>query len=95
LEQGLQSLVSRVTQRLHLEAVRTRTVYVKLRLEDTRLVSRQVSRGSATDDEGEILASARAALRKSYAEGTPVRLLGVGVSGLEHPHPDHQLRLFD
>lgn len=95
LEEGLQDLVQRVTERLRIEAVRSRTVYVKLRLQDTRLVSRQVSRGTATDDEAEILASARAALRKSYTEGMPVKLLGVGLSGLEHPHPDHQLTLFD
>ncbi|MGH7910712.1 MAG: DNA polymerase IV, partial [Candidatus Dormibacteraceae bacterium] len=76
------------------EAVRARTIYVKLQLADLRAVSRQVSRSTATDDEAELLASARAALRKSYVNGTRVKLLGVGLSGLEHPRPDYQLPLF-
>lgn len=95
LDSALAALVHRIAGRLEAEAVRARTVYVKLQLADLRAVSRQVSRSSATDDEAELLASARAALRKSYVDGARVKLLGVGLSGLEHPHPDYQLALFN
>ena len=39
--------------------------------------------------------AARSALEKSHVESRPVRLIGVGLSGLEHPAPDLQLTLFD
>lgn len=95
LDTALSGLVHRIAERLDAEAVRARTVYVKLQLADLRAVSRQVSRSVATDDEHELLASARVALRKSYVDGARVKLLGVGLSGLEHPHPDYQLPLFN
>lgn len=95
LDSALAGLVHRIAGRLDSEAVRAKTVYVKLQLEDLRAISRQVSRSSATDDEEQLLASARAALRKSYVDGARVKLLGVGLSGLEHPHPDYQLPLFN
>ncbi len=95
LDSALAGLVHRIAGRLDAEAVRARTVYVKLQLADLRAVSRQVSRSAATDDELELLASARVALRKSYVDGARVKLLGVGLSGLEHPRPDYQLPLFN
>ncbi len=95
LDSALAGLVHRIAGRLDTEAVRARTVYVKLQLADLRAITRQVSRSAATDEESELLASARVALRKSYVEGTQVKLLGVGLSGLEHPRPDYQLPLFN
>src|SRR6266702_4134786 len=44
LERALRDLTDRVTERLKTDGVRARTVYVKLKLPDFRLVSRQVSR---------------------------------------------------
>jgi DNA polymerase-4 len=95
LEKALQDLTARVTERLRAEGVRARTVYVKLKLPDFRLVSRQVSRTSPTDDAETIFRAARAALEKSHLEARPVRLIGVGLSGLVHPQPDLQMTLFD
>lgn len=95
LEATLRELVDRVAQRLHAEGVRARTVSVKLKLPDLRLVSRQVSRTSPTDDPDVIFRAARAALDRSHLESRPVRLVGVGLSGLEHPRPDLQMTLFD
>jgi hypothetical protein len=54
-----------------------------------------VSRTSPTDDVETIFRAARSALEKSHVESRPVRLIGVGLSGLEHPAPDLQLTLFD
>ena len=95
LEEALRGLVERVTERLRADGVRARTVSVKLKLPDLRLVSRQVSRTSPTDDGEVIFRAARAALERSHPESRPVRLLGVGLSGLEHPRPDLQMTLFD
>lgn len=95
LEAALRELVDRVTERLRGDGVRARTVYVKLKLPDFRLVSRQVSRTSPTDDVEAIFRAARTALEKSHVEERPVRLIGVGLSGLVHPQPDLQMTLFD
>jgi DNA polymerase IV len=95
LEEALRELTDRVVERLQAEGVRARTIYVKLKLPDFRLVSRQVSRTSPTDDVDAIFRAARSALEKSHVETRPVRLIGVGLSGLEHPEPDLQLTLFD
>lgn len=95
LEAALRELVERVTERLQAEGVRGRTVYVKLKLPDLRMVSRQVSRTSPTDDPEVIFRAALVALEKSHLESRPVRLIGVGVSGLLHPQTEVQLTLFD
>jgi nucleotidyltransferase/DNA polymerase involved in DNA repair len=95
LEQALEELVGRLSERLRADRVRAKTVYVKLKLPDFRLLSRQVSRTIATDDPDVILRAARAALEKSHLEHTAVRLIGVGLSGLEHPQPDLQMSLFE
>jgi DNA polymerase-4 len=95
LEEALRELVDRVADRLRVDGVRARTVYVKLKLPDFRQVSRQVSRTSPTDDPDTIFRAARTALEKSHVASRPVRLIGVGLSGLVHPQPDLQLTLFD
>ena len=95
LDEALRHLVERVAERLRADGVRARTVSVKLRLADFRLVSRQVSRTSPTDDQEVIFRAARAALERSHLESRPVRLIGVGLSGLEHPRPEIQMTLFD
>ena len=95
LDKALRELTDRVVERLIAEGVRARTIYVKLKLPDFRLVSRQVSRTSPTDDVETIFRAARSALEKSHVESRAVRLIGVGLSGLEHPQPDLQMALFD
>jgi DNA polymerase IV len=95
LDDALRHLVERVAERLRADGVRARTVSVKLKLADLRLVSRQVSRTSPTDDEVVIFRAAQAALERSHIESQRVRLIGVGLSGLEHPKPEIQMTLFD
>lgn len=96
IEEAVRDLTERLTQRLREAGVKARTVYVKVKLPDFRLVSRQVSRTSATDDADVIYRAAQAALEKSHLESRPVRLIGVGLSGLVHPsETDGQLTLFD
>ncbi len=95
IEDAVKELTERLAVRLREAGVKAKTVYVKVKLPDFRLVSRQVSRTSATDDGDVIFRAARSALEKSHLESRPVRLIGVGLSGLEHPHPELQMSLFD
>jgi DNA polymerase-4 len=95
IEDAVRELTNRLSERLREAGVKAKTVYVKVKLPDLRLVSRQVSRTSATDDADVIFRAARSALEKSHLESRPVRLIGVGLSGLEHPHPELQMSLFD
>jgi DNA polymerase-4 len=95
IEDAVKELTVRLAERLREAGVKAKTVYVKVKLPDFRLVSRQVSRTSATDDADVIFRAARSALEKSHLESRPVRLIGVGLSGLEHPHPELQMSLFD
>ena len=95
IEEAVRDLSNRLTERLQQAGVKARTVYVKVKLPDFRLVSRQVSRTSPTDDADVIFRAARSALEKSHLESRPVRLVGVGLSGLVHPEPDLQMSLFD
>jgi DNA polymerase-4 len=95
IEEAVKDLTARLTDRLREAGVKAKTVYVKVKLPDFRLVSRQVSRTSATDDADVIFRAARSALEKSHLESRPVRLIGVGLSGLEHPQPELQMSLFD
>ena len=95
IEDAVKELTERLAVRLREAGVKAKTVYVKVKLPDFRLVSRQVSRTSATDDGDVIFRAARSALEKSHLESRPVRLIGVGLSGLEHPQPELQMSLFD
>jgi DNA polymerase-4 len=95
LKDTLTDLTDRLAERLRAEGVRARTVSVKVKLADFRVVSRQVSRLSPTDDAETLLIAARAALERSRPDASAVRLIGVGLSGLEHPRPEVQLTLFD
>jgi DNA polymerase-4 len=95
LEQAMGELTRRLAGRLQADGVRARTVYVKLKLPDQSLVSRQVSRTSPTDDADVIFRAGLAALERSHLTGQAVRLMGVGLAGLIHPVSDLQMNLFD
>ena len=62
-----------------------RTIKIKLRWPDFTTLTRQLTLSQPTD-EGEVIAKAALSLfEQNWAIGKPVRLLGVGVSGLEKP----------
>ena len=90
-----------VAKRLRREGLRARTVVLKLKLAQRRrpgprgfdLLTRRATLPTATDDGDALYREARRLLeRASLAE--PVRLLGVGVTGLE-PYAARQSGLFD
>jgi DNA polymerase-4 len=87
LEQA-QSVAAQL-QKQHLQAS---TVKLKLRWSDFSFSTRQTTLLFATDAAPAIERAATALLKESWASEAPVRLLGVGVSGLS---PVRQLGLFD
>ncbi len=93
LEEVLVELVEEVAQRLREHDLAGTTVRLKLRWSDFTTILRQASLPQPSSIDPEILAVARTLLRANLQSGRAVRLLGVGVSGLQTPM--RQLDLFD
>ena len=83
----LQRQVESVTGRLRAESLVARTIQIKVRDARFRTVTRQVSLAVPTTSTQLVFKQARRLLEKWLQDhlNTPVRLLGVGVSGLEKP----------
>lgn len=93
LRRTLLRLTEDVGQRLREDGLAGSTVRLKLRWSDFTTLTRQVKVPQATDQDGEIYRAAEALLDAHWPEGKPVRLIGVGVSGLGGQQ--RQLDLFD
>ena len=92
LERIGRALVERVAATLRERERSARTVTLKLRYTDFQTVTRGQTVRAATDDEGVIWETARGLLARALAERAgPLRLMGVGVSGLV---AERQLTLF-
>lgn len=107
LRAWLLDLTEQVARRIRRHALRGRTVHLKIRLDDFRLVTRSATLGAATNVTEELWQSA-AELLDTWLAGPhpPVRLLGMGVSGLgtgervqkllfDQPEHARQVRLDD
>jgi DNA polymerase-4 len=86
-------MASIVAYKLRQERLTGKTVRIKLRWPDFSTHTRQVSLNQPTDQDGIILASARALLGEIWEPDRAVRLLGVGVAGL--CPAQHQLTLWE
>ena len=93
LRQSLRDLAHSVSRRLKRAHLRGATVKIKLRWADFTTLTRQETLPEPTDEEAVVVASALKLLAKTWIPGRPVRLIGVGVSGLGTPM--HQLGLWD
>jgi len=93
LAKTLRELSAQVGRRLRNAELAGTTVKIKLRWPDFTTLTRQVKLASPTDQDDEIAAAALGLLGKVRAPGKPVRLIGVGVSGLGPPL--RQLSLWD
>lgn len=81
----LLGLCGQVARRLRQGYLVGRTVNVKLRYGDFTTITRQGLAGHPTDDQNEIYSvAARLLEEERQADGRPVRLLGVGMTGLLH-----------
>ena len=88
------TLSEKVGRRLRKARRQARVIAIKLRYDDFVTVNRQRSLGSGIDGDTTIYESARALLNAALRErNRPVRLIGVGVSGLNER--EGQLALLD
>ncbi len=81
------ALSARVGRRLRRQAMVAQTVYVKFRWADFTTFSRQRSLPVPCDDDASLAAAATAIWLAHWPPGQKVRLVGVGVSGLEPAGP--------
>jgi len=93
LVRTLRNLSEGVGRRLRKENLCGTTVKIKLRWQDFTTLTRQVTLNQATDQDVEIFEAALTLFEANWRKGQPVRLLGVGVSGLGPPV--RQLSLWD
>jgi DNA polymerase IV len=94
LRKQLKKLSFGVARQLRKKGYFASTVKLKLRWSDFSTISRQLTLHQITQDEEEIAAAAKELFTKAWIpHRNTVRLLGVGVSGLQHQV--HQLSLWD
>jgi DNA polymerase-4 len=93
LEQTLKELSAEVGRNLRREKLAGTTVKLKLRWPDFTTLTRQATLPTPTDLDEEIYQTALGLMRKVRASRQPVRLVGVGVSGLGEPA--RQMELWD
>lgn len=85
LRSAFRQLSEEVGYRLRQDKLAGTTVQIKLRWSDFTTITRQTTLPSATNLDQEIYRTALSLFETSWPEGKPVRLIGVGVTGLGPP----------
>lgn len=85
LRRTLLALSDEVGRRLRRDGLRGTTVKIKLRWADFTTLTRQVTLDQPTHHDREIYEVALTLFDRTWPEGRPVRLIGVGVSGFDDP----------
>lgn len=80
LRRELLAIATRVAARLRRHGMKGRTVSLKVKYSDFKLVTRETTLPCSTDDGGEIFRHALSLLEKTDAGRRPVRLLGIYLS---------------
>jgi len=93
LLETLRSLSEQVGRRLRKSELAGSTIQIKLRWSDFSTITRQTTLPSRTNLDQEIYETAVKLFEQNWPKGKPVRLIGVGVSGLGAPI--HQLGLWE
>jgi len=93
LTRVLRRLSDEVGQRVRRAGLSGTTVKIKLRWSDFTTLTRQITLDNTTDQDNEIFTAALALFNEHWPARTPVRLIGVGLSGFQTPH--RQLGLWD
>ena len=83
LTNTLQHLSDSVGRHIRQSELLARTVKIKVRWSNFETVTRQTSLPSPTDLDDVIFETAFALFEQVWTQGRPVRLIGVGVSGVE------------
>lgn len=91
----LEKIAATVSRRLQSHQLRGKTITLKIKYADFRIITRSRSLTQYIDDAGEIMAVVIELLKATEPEGKPVRLLGISVSNFpEADMPTGQLELF-
>lgn len=95
----LEVLSGRLMTRLERSGLKGRTVTVKFKFHDFKMITRSQSAPQQVEDTETLLIMIRTILDQAPLAGKRVRLLGIGISNFELPggkeaHPDLQLKLF-
>lgn len=94
----IQRLSNHVSRRLAKKHLQATTIKIKLRWADFTTITRQVTISQPTNKENVIYKSAEKLFQNAWNSGKPVRLIGVGVSGLAPEQLnlwDHQTKITD
>lgn len=83
LDATLARLTEKVARRLRERGFHARTVHLKLRDSSFTTLTRAHTLGSPTQLDQELIQAGRDLLHKAWRPGTAIRLIGIGVSGLE------------
>ena len=90
----LLSLSNKVARRLRQDSVKGKTVTLKVKYNDFKLITRSSTLPGPTDDMSEIYHAVLSLLEKTAVGNRPVRLLGVSLSQLVDAGAEPQLSLF-
>jgi DNA polymerase-4 len=93
LKRTIRKLSDGVGYRLRRKGFSGSTIRLKLRWQDFSTLSRQTTLVNITDDDEVIFAEALKLFEQTWIHGKPVRLIGVGIGGLQQR--DTQLSLWD
>jgi DNA polymerase-4 len=93
LRQVLRKQAFTIANSLQKKNLTARTIKIKLRWSDFTTLTRQTTLKTPTNDRAEIVRAAEKLFNELWKGKRAVRLLGVGVSGLEKP--THQIGLWD
>ena len=85
LERTLREMSAEVARTLRRSELAGKTIKLKLRWPDFTTITRQLTLSQPSADSGEIEAAAIKLLKAARKSGQAVRLIGVGVSGLDTP----------
>ncbi len=91
--QTLEKQSENIARQLRKQGLTARTVKIKLRWPDFTTLTRQTTLGQPTDDDETISKNALKLFKRVWKRRRAVRLLGVGVSGLDSP--PRQIGLWD
>ncbi len=95
LKRMLLELAQQVMERLIDEDLRSHTLFIKVRFHDFTTVNAQKTEKHWISSSEEMYKIALDLFKKKWKNHTPVRLIGLGVSGVVGCDTEHQLELFE
>ena len=91
----LLSLANRVARRMRRQGLEGKTITLKVKYSDFKLITRSITLHNCTNDSAEIYSSVCSLLKKTAVGKRPVRLLGISLSNLADIGSGRQLSLFN